>query len=414
MIRSMIYNFGAQKFFSKYLFDMRSSAREEKEEIYFGDSFYDRSTVIKPAGIPTMIVPGKRTSGVASPDWGTAMVQIPWYLYVYYGDRMLLEEFYPDMKTWVEYIHGIRQDGIVPHGLGDWCPPGGNVHIDCPVPVSSTAFHILDVSIMVEVSELLGRKADQVRYEGMLEQLKDAFNQHFLDLENHTYGSQTADVLALDIGIVPEGLRKKVAGAIVRNIHESSNGFLNTGIFGLARVFRVLSENGHEDEVYRLLTKTGRNSFAFMWEHYDATTLWEVLPCNDDYDESIYLRSHSHPMQAGFDEWFYQGIAGISPVARQPGFQLIAFKPYLTRQLGSASATYESGFGTIASRWENRDGRLTWHISIPGNSKGIIHVPTHGSRTRIRLNGQAIDVVREADGFSLIGEFGPGEYLLEI
>jgi alpha-L-rhamnosidase len=205
-----------------------------------------------------------------------------------------------------------------------------------------------------------------------------------------------------------------VAASIVGNIHDAYDGFLHTGIFGLARVFRVLSEHGHEDEAYRLLTKKGRNSFAFMWEQYNATTLWEVLPCDDNYEGSIYLRSHSHPMQAGFDQWFYAGIAGINPVASQPGFQLIEFRPYLTRYLDSASATYESGFGTIASRWENMDGRLTWHIRIPENSRGIIHAPTYGSGARITLNGQEVDVISKAGGFSLIGEFGPGEYVVEI
>jgi alpha-L-rhamnosidase len=396
------------------MFDIRSSAREEKEEIYFAEGFRDRRIVMKPAGIPTMIVPGKRTSGVASPDWGTAMVQIPWYLYVYYGDRKILEDYYPDMKKWVQYIHRIREDGIIPHGLGDWCPPGGNGNIDCPVPVSSTAFHILDVSIMAKVSALLGNKGDQAYYSEMLVQLKSDFNRHFLDVDTPTYGSQTADAMALDMGIVPAELREKVARSMVKNIHEAYDGFLNTGIFGLARVFKVLAENGHEDEVYRLLTKTGRNSFAFMWENFDATTLWEILPCNDNYPEDVYLRSHNHPMQAGFDQWFYAGIAGINPVADQPGFQLIEFKPYLTRHIGSASASYESGFGMITSQWENIDGRLTWHIHIPENSRGIIQVPTYGRGTDIKLNGKAADVVREEDGFSLIGDYGPGEYLVEI
>ena len=414
MIRPMIYNFGSLHFFNKYMLDMRSSAREEAAHLYFGESFYDRSMVTKPAGIPTMIVPGKRTSGVASPDWGTAMVQIPWYLYVYYGDRRILEDFYPDMKTWVTYIQGIKTDGVIPHGLGDWCPPGGIESIDCPVPLSSTAFHILDVGIMARVAALLGRKADHVYYGEMLVQLKEGFNRHFLDTVNFTYGSQTADAMALDMDIVPSEYRSRVAGSIVRNIHEQFDGFLNTGIFGLARIFRVLAENGYEDEVFRLLTRTGRNSFAFMWEKYDATTLWEVLPFSDDYDESIYLRSHSHPMQAGFDEWFFAGIAGINPVSEQPGFQVIKFRPYLTRHLASASASYESGFGTIVSEWESFEGRLKWHIRIPANSRGIIHVPTYGSSKKVIVNGSVVDVVRREGAFSQIGEFGPGEYLVEI
>ena len=112
------YNYDAQRFFEKYMFDMRSSGREEKVELYFGANFHERSMRTKPAGIPTMIVPGKRTSGIASPDWGTAMAQIPWYLYLYYGDKILLEDFYPNIKGWVEFIETIKVLGTV---ILDWC-----------------------------------------------------------------------------------------------------------------------------------------------------------------------------------------------------------------------------------------------------------------------------------------------------
>jgi len=302
----------------------------------------------------------------------------------------------------------------VPHGLGDWCPPGGNVNIDCPVPVSSTAYHILDVSIMKQVAEVLGKESDYKRYAEMLEQLKLDFNRHFFDAEIHSYGSsQTANVMALDMQIVPEGMEKKVCMAVIKNIREAYGGFVNTGIFGLARVFKVLSEHGYEDEVYRLLTKTGNNSFAFMWDHFDATTLWEVLPTNSEFG-STYAGSMNHPMQAGFDAWFYSGIAGINPTVEGPGFQKIEFKPYLTRYMRSASASYESKSGTIVSEWEGGSGELTWKIQIPANSKGIIHVPTYGSQARITLNGKKVKGIQEKDGFSLIGTYGPGEYLVEL
>jgi alpha-L-rhamnosidase len=414
LILPTIYNWDAQRFFQKYMFDMRSSAREEKVELYFGKDFQDRSMVTKPAGIPTMIVPGKRTSGVASPDWGTAMVQIPWYLYVYYGDRVLLEDFYPDMKVWVEYIEGIKEDGIIPHGLGDWCPPGGNANKDCPVPVSSTAFHILDVSILAKTAGILGKKDEQAHYTALLAELKTDFNRHFFDSQAGNYGtSQTANILALDMGIVPEGLEPRVCMAILKNIREVYDGFLNTGIFGLARVFKVLSENGYEDEVFRLLSKTGENSFAYMWDRFDATTLWEQLPTREVFG-SVYKSSMNHPMQAGFDAWFYSGIAGINPSEEGPGFQKIIFKPYLTRQMESASASYESKSGLIRSEWKNEDGSLTWEILIPSNSSGLIYVPDSDKGGVIRINGKLAQPVAEASGFRFLGEYGPGTFLIEL
>jgi len=412
MIRPMIYNYDVRKFFWKYMFDMRSSGREEKRELYLGKDSQDRSFVMKPAGIPTMIVPGRRTSGVASPDWGTAMVQIPWYLYLYYGDRIILEEFYDDMQTWVEYIHGIKEDGIIPHGLGDWCPPGGNVNKDCPIPLSSTAFHILDVSIMEKVSGLLGKKEQQKEYAEMLEELTRDFNRHFLDPENATYGTHTGNVMALDLGIVPEDLRSDVAASLVRSIHEDFQGFINTGIFGIARIFNMLCENGQEEEAYRLLSKKGNRSFAFMWDHYDATTLWEVLPVTDDYPDAY--RSHSHPMQAGFNAWFYSGIAGINPTPDKPGFEKIVFKPYLTAYLESASASHESGFGTIVSSWRRDHDKFTWDLSIPGNTTGVIQVPLYGRNAEILVNDETATASSQKDGFGLLGEFTPGDYTVEL
>ncbi len=413
MIQPMIYNYDAQRFFQKYMFDMRSSAREEKEELYFGYDFHDRSIVMKPSGVPTMIVPGKRTSGCASPDWGTAMVQIPWYLYLYYDDRVTLENFYPDMKFWVEYIEGIKEDGLIPHGLGDWCPPGGNINIDCPVTFSSSAFHILDVSIMEKAAAVMGKKEDQVLYSRLLKQLKVDFNHHFFNPEKGNYGSsQTANVMALDMEIVPKGMERKVCMAIIKNMYEGFDGFLNTGIFGLARIFKVLAENGYESEVYRILTKTGENSFACMWDQFDATTLWERLPTNSEFGAD-YIGSMNHPMQAGFDSWFYSGIAGINPSTEGPGFQLIEFKPYLTRQLESASASYESKSGNIESSWVRGPELFSWKIQIPPQSKGVIYVPTYGEESVFTVNGSSIDPVGEVDGFTILGELESGSYQIE-
>ncbi len=412
--QTLIYNYNAQQFLRKYIFDMRSSARNTNKELYFGINFSDRSIIDKPFGIPTMIVPGKRTSGTASPDWGTAMTQLPWYLYLYYGDEILLQNFYPDMKVWTDYIQAKSEDGLIQHGLGDWCPPGGNKNIDCPVSVSSTAFHILDLKIMAKSAKVLGIEADYEYYANLHKKAVADFNRHFFDTVNYTYGSQTADAMALEIGIVPENQKHKVAESIVKNIHEKYEGFINTGIFGIARLFGVLAENGFEDEVYRLLSKKGDNSFAFMWENYNATTLWEVLPVRSKEFDDIKYRSHSHPMQAGFDKWFYSGIAGINPFQDGPGFNKISFKPYLTRYMENADASYETVYGTVKSAWKNEGGKFVWHIQIPENTKGEINVPNYGNAVSVLVNGKESAPENTNSDFTFIGEFGSGEYFIEM
>ncbi|MGQ1783616.1 family 78 glycoside hydrolase catalytic domain [Saccharicrinis sp. GN24d3] len=414
LINALAYNYDCQKFISKYIFDMRSSARRTNNELYFGTSFHDRSMMNKPVGVPTMIVPGKRTSGTASPDWGTAMTQLPWAMYMYYGDMVILNNFYPDMKVWVDYVNAKNENGIITHGLGDWCPPGGNQNIDCPVPISSTAYHILDLNIMAQTAKILGVTKDYEHYKQLHKSSVESFNKQFLDTTNYTYGSQTANVMALSIGIVPENSKQKVAASIVRSLNAENNGFIKTGIFGFSRLFQVLAENGFEDEVYRLIHKKGENSFAFMWDNFDATTLWEVLPIRSLDSEELFYRSHSHPMQAGYDAWFYNGIGGINPSQEKPGFKKIVFKPYLTKYLKNAEASYKSAFGIIKSVWSRNSGNFSWEIQIPDNSTGEIFVPNYQEKVDVSINGEAVQINDYSSDFTSLGEMGSGSYLIKM
>ena len=260
----------------------------------------------------------------------------------------------------------------------------------------------------------MGESRDFEYYNKLYNTTQESFNKHFFDKENFTYGSQTADAMALDIGIVPDEFKKKVAASIVKNIHEKHNGFISTGIFGISRIFSVLADNGFEDEVYWLLTKKGENSFAYMWEHYDATTLWEILPIYTLAGDEMPFRSHSHPMQSGYDAWFYSGIAGINPDMEAPGFKKIVFKPYLTQHLENAEASYESVYGTIKSSWKNKDGRFTWEIQIPHNSSGEIFIPNYKKEVEVTVNGKPVAKDSYSSDFTTIGEFGSGTFIIEM
>jgi alpha-L-rhamnosidase len=416
---TLIRNFDARLFLSKYLYDMRSSARLEKTELSFGTNFHDRSTLLKPAGIPTMIVPGRRTSGIASPDWGTAVTQIPWQLYLNYGDLEVLREFYPDMKTWVEYISGRFPDYIVNHGLGDWCPPGGNERIDCPVALSSTAFHYLDLTILTKTAYLFGYSSDAAYYSNRSNSVKEQFNHQFFDQDKNSYGSQTANSLAIQLGLVPEGKTADVVKSIVRDIQTKGNGFIRTGIFGLGRVFPALAENGAEEIAYQLLTKKGSPGFANMWDKYDATTLWEVLPVDDFYTSAeAKRRSRNHPMNAGYDEWFFRGIAGIHPDEQSPGFKKFVLRPYFTSKLKNARAKYESPYGTIGSSWKWFGKRLIWEIHIPANTSADIYIPKVNLVNSILINGKSEGFILSENPlfpeYYLYKSVGSGKFTISI
>lgn len=400
-----IYNFDMEAFWIKYLYDIRSSAARNVE---------------KP-GIPYMINPGKRECGIATPDWGTALVQIPWDLYLYYGNTSILKTFYPDMKVWVSYVENLSKDNIVNEGLGDWCPPRGNDTMDCPPKLSSTAFHYFDLTIMEQAAKIFKKSEDEAYYQLTRKKVKQAFIHNFYDWNKHSFGSQTANSLALCFQLTPLGEEKAVSNAIAKDATDNYSGFCHTGIFGLPRIFRALTEQGNDTSAYHILTGKGKISFDNMWKIYGATTLWETLPVEnlpDSLNKWSIEGSHNHPMQGGFDAWFYNGIAGIAPMPDDPGFRTICFKPYLINQLKWAEASYHSKYGIIKSSWKWNKNLFTWNITIPANAEGLVYLPI-SNYSSLLINGKKVDrsMLQDADAsgeYTKVLRMKSGYYKIEV
>ena len=408
-------NFQMENFWHKYLEDIHSGAsKEEKNTLFherYNNTFYFAD---KPAGIPYMIAPGKRLCGVASPDWGTVLVQLPWWIYVYYGNQQILETYYPRMKQWTLYVNALAKDeerkklynrettSTIYQGLSDWCPPVYESTDPTPVEFTSTAFHYLDTEIMEQVAHLLGKESDEAYFSLQKEQIAQEMIATQYDPVNKTFGTQTADAMALDLGIVPPGDERAVSASIVRSMQEKSEGFMQCGIFGISRIGSMLARNGNAEAAWNMFTKKGENSFEWMWESADATTLWETLPVNSLSQISAANASYNHPMQTGFDITFFEDIAGIRPDAAGFGFKVIRFQPLFCDYLPWARATIETPYGNVSSSWKKEAERFEWDLTIPPNSTGWVSPPFQQEFT---VNGEEMEnfnflQIETADGIT--------------
>ena len=83
---------------------------------------------------------------------------MPWEVYLQYGDLRLLEEHYPAMAAYVDYLgttlgeNGLSSD----NALGDWLGPQ-NDQLGSDFLV--TAYHVYDLWIMAKTAELLHKGA---------------------------------------------------------------------------------------------------------------------------------------------------------------------------------------------------------------------------------------------------------------
>ena len=389
-------NFDVQNFWRKYLEDIRSSGAPAIPNALFhermNNSFYHAD---KAAGLPLMLAPGKRFCGVASPIWGSTSVQLPWYLYLYYGDVEVLGEYYGTMKQWVEHIAATAKDPartkaynpkgdtqhIVYQGLGDWCPPG--FAQDTPIELLSTMFHYYDVSTMETVARILDKTPDAQAFGTQKKLIQAELVDRFYSVDKKTFGSQAADALALDFGLVPLGDEQAVSAAIVRNMKEKYHGFMQVGNQGNSRIGSALARHGNRQAAFDVFTKRGENSYEWMWKTYDATSLWEILPVNNKGGAS-----RNHPAQGGYDVFFYEDVAGIRPDSSAPGYKTVRFEPQLMDQLDWAKAAIETPYGKVSSDWKKAQGRIVWNIRIPANANGLVALPKD---KKIQVNGKLLN-----------------------
>ena len=345
-----IYNYDMVSSYEKYMSDIRTS-----RQVY---------------GTWTMIAPGKRTCGYASPLWGCAQIIIPYNLYMYSGDTAVLREYYPDMCDWVQHELERSEDFIISDGLGDWCPPTGNdAPGRIPVPHSSTLMFYEETKKLAEISRAL--EADGSEYDRLAEKIKTSFNAHFYDTEKHTYGYAASNAAAWLLGVCPEADRDALVASTVEII-EVGNYKMDTGIYGNKYLLPMLYEAGRGEAAHKLCFDRGHIDFGTMLDD-DAGSLWECLNLKSVGQKGD-IPSYNHPMHSGFAYLYYAHLAGIRPL--KPGFSEFELRPCLPGAPERVYAEYMTPYGLIIS---DRVGkRLT--LTVPANTECSVNAASGAFR----------------------------------
>ncbi|NLT03465.1 MAG: family 78 glycoside hydrolase catalytic domain [Bacteroidales bacterium] len=337
-----------------------------------------------------------------SPEWGVAGVMVPWLYYTHYGDIRMLEQAYPMMKRYVDYLGSCSKDGIVSHGLGDWYdygPHAAGYSKNTPIALSATAHYYLGLTYVAKTAKLLGHKADAASYKALATAVKKAYNKTFFNPETNQYatGSQYANAVSIYLDLVPAKKRAAVLANLVANIKQ--NGYrLTTGDVGNRYLFMTLAENGLNDLMYTMQNHTDVPGYGYQVA-YGVTTLteqWDPKRGN----------SWNHFMLGQIDEWFYRSLAGLKPDPNRPGFQHFLVEPQPAGDLTWVEASYQSPYGLIDLRWERNDQRFQLDLQVPANCTARVKLPVSGKP--VFTEGSAATITRSGL------ELGPGFHQLYI
>ncbi|MDD5697052.1 MAG: glycoside hydrolase family 78 protein [Victivallaceae bacterium] len=340
-----LFNFNAASSYSQWL-----------------DNFPD---VQRPSGQLPGIVPscGWGYNWGSGPAWDSVLILIPWYIYLYTGDRTTIEKHYGTMKKYVDYCTYMADDNIVSFGLGDWS------HVDseriAPPALTSTGYYYTDSLLLARFAEMTGRKADQQQYARLAAKIKAAFNRHFYRGDGiYARGEQTALACALYQGLTEDSEKAAVVQKLVDAVKTNGNK-PDFGILGAKYVPRALAENGQVELAYQMIIQPEFPGWV-NWLRQGATTLWEDWAGNF---------SRNHIMFGDVSAWMYHYLAGIRPDPENPGFRHISIHPHPVSGIKWVKAEYDSPYGKIAVAWENHHDDLKLEVQIPDKTTATVNLP---------------------------------------
>lgn len=398
---SMHYSYDVSRMFTKTIEDMQS--------------------IQLPCGLIPAIAPeycifndknGKPTDFRDTPEWGSAYIILPWYMYQWYGDKRILESHYEGMQKYMEYLNTKSTNRIISQGLGDWYDLGPNrpgFSQLTTMGVTATATWYYDAVILSKIANLLGKKTDIAKYNKLASEIKAAFNETFFKKDSCIYdrNSQTANAMAIYLNLADPEIKDKVLQNLMKEIRNKNN-VLTAGDIGFRYLIRVLEDNNASDVIFDMNSRTDVPGYGYQLAK-GATALtesWQALP----------VVSNNHLMLGHLMEWFYSGLAGIRQEENSVAYKNIVIKPEIVGDITKARANYQSMYGVIESEWQKKEDGFYLTVQIPVNTTATIYLPA-AEQSMVTESSKPlsneIQFIKKENG-RMVYEIGSGRYFFKV
>lgn len=376
-VSTAAFNMNVAPFFAKWLHDL---ALEQLED----------------GGVPFVIPNALGSMGHSSAAWGDAAVICPWTMYLYYGDKRILEEQYPSMRAWVEYIRRQGDNEFLWNTgfhFGDWLALDAKENSykgQTAEDFVATAFYAYSTRLLRDTASVLNREGDRARYDALYRDIVQEFRREFVtDYGRLAVPTQTAHAVALVFDLVEERFRQRTADALANLIRQNEY-HLDTGFVGTPYLCFALSDHGYPGLAYTLLQQTEFPSWLYPIKK-GATTIWEHWDGVKE-DGSFWpadMNSYNHYAYGAIGDWMYRRICGIDPDPDSPGFKHFFVQPIVGHGLTRAEASFDSPYGRIRSAWQREGTSVTLTVVVPPNAAATVILPddsdvrgTAGARTQ--------------------------------
>ena len=320
--------------------------------------------------------PNPYTAG-GGPYWCGFIIPASWQTYVNYGDRRLMERYYPVMQKWLGYAESYQVDGLLKQWpnteyrgwyLGDWVPPMGiNPQDPASIDIVNNCFLSDCYHMMAKIAKVLGKEFDIPGYQQKHEALNALIHETFFDKGKNSYasGSQIDLIYPMLVGATPEPTVKEVEETLFQESAGRFKGHIATGLVGISILTQWATQHQEADFVYGMLKKRTYPGYLYMIDN-GATLTWE------EWDGE---RSQLHNCYNAIGSWFIQALAGITPDEAAPGYRHFHVRPQLVDGITWAKASKDTPYGLMSVEWERSADSFTLSVEVPIGASATAFLP---------------------------------------
>ena len=368
MAPPVMYMFNVCEHWKKFLTDTRLA--QHKADDWFNDMHHGRyypGDGLIPAQAPCYMPNVLPVPGMGDfyniIGWGSSIILGTYWHYMFYGDLSVIKDNYEAGKKYLEFLKTmVNDDGFINNGLGDWGNPTGEYARENV----ETVFLYADALKLGWFAKLLGKEDDAKELAEFAESIKSNYNNRLLvfDQQSGKYGykvfdkkdeivmTQATEAMPLYFGMVPEERIEDVQWQLKRLVDEA--GCFKAGEVSQPYIIQSLALLGMNQEIYDMILRPVHPSY-YAFVVAGETTLGEYWEDNP--------RSHNHDMMGHIIEWFYNGLAGIKPVA--PGFSKVSVKPFMPQGMDRFECHYTTPRGEISVLGKRESGKAVFDIIVP-------------------------------------------------
>lgn len=318
------------------------------------------------------IIPTTGWGFSTGPSWDAFVAAVPYYTYIYKGDRKIFEDNSDAIYKYILWAEGTRNEkGLIKHGLGDWCPIGGNDNIKASKEFTGNVNFLDTLKKAIFIFDVLGKEEEKAYCERLYSEIRASVRREFIDEKSLIADTccQTSQAMAIYFDVFNNDEKVEAFGILLDMIHKNGD-FIDFGILGARIMFHLLSDYGEYDLAYKMITRKEWPSYGHFIEQGLTSLPESFFP---DFSECDSLNHHFF---GDIANWFISKVAGIRYNTDGKSFDKVIIEPCFISSLTSASASLVTTCGKISVSWEKRDEKT--YIKVDADERLKVAVSAYG------------------------------------